>query len=136
MRASGILAVLLCGATVAHAAPAGSRHTHPRRSCSEKSAVHKFPRHVQSSGGPLARPSGHTLAGWIDLHALVKRGVHPTLPDDDEAIQNDVPAARIEIDGRPVPALQPLGVLQGSFDRRPSTHAFSPRSPRGPPTSA
>jgi len=72
----------------------------------------------------------------MDLTALLKRGLRANLPDDDEAIQNDAPAARLDIDGRSIPALLPLGVLQGFLDRRLSTHAFSPRSPRGPPTSA
>jgi hypothetical protein len=76
------------------------------------------------------------MAGLMDLTALLKRGLRANLPDDDEAIQNDAPAARIDGDGRPIPALLPLGVLQGFFDRRLSTHSFSPRSPRGPPTSA
>jgi hypothetical protein len=76
------------------------------------------------------------LAGLIDLTTVVKRGLRANLADDDEAIQNDVPAARIDVDQRPVPPLLPLGVLQGSFDRRLSTHAFSPRSPRGPPIPA
>jgi len=76
------------------------------------------------------------VAGLTDLTALLKRGLRANLPDDDEAIQNDAPAARIEIEGRPIPALRPLGVLLGSFDRRLCTHPFSPRSPRGPPTSA
>jgi len=68
----------------------------------------------------------------MDLTALLKRGLRANLPDDDEAIQNDVPAARLESDD-PIPALLRLGVLQGFFDRRLSIHSFSPRSPRGPP---
>jgi hypothetical protein len=135
MRASGVIALLLLCAPVAYAA--GPRHVSSRRACSEKAtSVRQVPRHPKSLGGPLARVSTHTLAGLIDRTALIKRGLRTNLPDDDEAIQNDAPAARIEIDHRAVPALLPLGVLQGSFDGRLSTQTFSPRSPRGPPTSA
>ena len=137
MRASGAVALLVLCAAVASAAPASKRHAHVRRSCSLKAAYgRKLPRHPKTPVGPVARPSTHVLAGLMDLTALLKRGLRANLPDDDEAIQNDAPAARIDSDGRPILALLPLGVLQGSFDRRLSTHVFSPRSPRGPPTRA
>ena len=137
MRASAAVALLFLCASVAFAAPARIRHVHVRRSCSQKAAyTRKLPRHTKTAIGPLARPSTHVLAGLMDLTALLKRGLRANLPDDDEAIQNDAPAARLDSDGRPIPALLPLGVLQGSFDGRLSTQAFSPRSPRGPPTPA
>ena len=137
MRASGAIAVSVLSATVAFSAPAAPRHATSHRACSQKPTyARKAPRHPKSLGGPLARRSTQNVAGLTDLTALLKRGLRANLPDDDEAIQNDAPAARIEIEGRPIPALRPLGVLQGSFDRRLCTHPFSPRSPRGPPTSA
>ena len=137
IRASGALAVLLLCASITEAAPAGPRRAGIHRACSEQtSRIRKIPRHPKSLGGPLARPSMHLPAGLIDLTTIVKRGLRADLADDDEAIQNDAPAARIDVEQRLDAPLLPLGVLQGSFDRRLSTHAFSPRSPRGPPTSA
>jgi hypothetical protein len=137
MRASGAIVLSLLCATASFGAPAATRHASIHRACSQKAAyAHKAPRHPKSLGGPLARRSPPPVAGLTDLTALLKRGLRANLPDDDEAIQNDTPAARIEIDGRPIPPLLPLGVLQGSFARRLCTHTFSPRSPRGPPTSA
>ena len=137
MRASGAIALSLLCATAALSAPAAPRHSSGHRACSQKPTyAHKVPRHPKSLGGPLARRSTQTVARPTDLTALLKRGLRANLPDDDQAIQNDAPAARIEFDGRPIPALRPLGVLQGSCSRRLCTHPFSPRSPRGPPTSA
>jgi hypothetical protein len=137
IRASGALAVLLLCGSITYAASAGPRRAGIHRACFEQtSGIRKIPRHQKSLGGPLAQPSMHLPAGLIDLTTIVKRGLRANLADDDEAIQNDVPAARIEVDQRLVAPLLSLGVLQGSFDRRLSTHTFSPRSPRGPPTSA
>jgi hypothetical protein len=130
MKASGAAAALLLCVSVAYAAAAGLRDAGDHRACFEQtSLIH--PR--KSLGGPPA-PRSMRL-GFIDLTTHVKRGQRANVPDDDEAIQNDVPAARIEIDDRRVPALLPLGVLQGSLDRPLTIHTFSPRSPRGPPTS-
>ena len=56
--------------------------------------------------------------------------------DDDAAIQNDTPAAHLDADERPVFGLRPLGVLAGPLDFHARSRAFSPRSPRGPPTAA
>ena len=138
MKASAAVALLLLCASAAPASPAFARHhRHIRRSCSQKPGyTRKVPRRPRAPLGPVARPSTHALAGLTDLTALLKRGLRANLPDDDEAIQNDAPAARLDSDGRPVPALLPLGVLHGCLIRRLCTHSFSPRSPRGPPTSA
>ena len=136
-RAGGAMALSLFCATVAFAAPAAHRHSRAHRTCSQKATyARKLPRHVKSFGGPLARSSTPHVAGLTDLTALLRRGLRANLPDDDEAIQNDAPAARIDVDTRHVPALQPLGRLPRSFDTRLSTHSYSRRSPRGPPTSA
>jgi hypothetical protein len=136
-RAGGALALSLFCATAAFAAPAANRHSRVHRTCSQKSYLRKLaPQHVKSFGGPLAHSSTPHVAGLTDLTALLKRGLRANLPDDDEAIQNDAPAARIDVDTRQVPALLPLGLLPRSFDTRLSTHSCSRRSPRGPPTSA
>src|ERR671930_228471 len=53
--------------------------------------------------------------------------------DDDEAIQNDAPAAHTEADERAMPVLTPIGLFIGALDTRLSTRDGSPTSPRGPP---
>jgi len=73
------------------------------------------------------------MAGLSDATARLQRGTRANLDDDDEAIQSDASAARIDADDRPVPALRPLGLLHGSVIPLPRLHTFSPRSPRGPP---
>jgi hypothetical protein len=59
---------------------------------------------------------------------------HGDVAGDEEAIQDDTPAAQLVID--PVLKLQRLGLFVGAFDQRPRTRAYSPRPPRGPPLSA
>jgi hypothetical protein len=133
MTASGAAAALLLCASIAYAAPAGLRDAADHRACFEQtSRIYKIPK---LPGGPPALRSMRLTAGFLDQTMHVKRGQRANVPDDDEAIQNDAPAARIEIDDRRVPALLPLGVLQSSLDRPLTIHTFSPRSPRGPPTS-
>jgi hypothetical protein len=63
----------------------------------------------------------------------LSRGTAAQLDDDDQAIQNDAPAARMDVDEHVRPGLRALGVLASSFDRLPDSSAFTPRSPRGPP---
>jgi hypothetical protein len=135
---SAVLALLLLCANALYAAPAATRRAGSGAACSQRtSQLRKTVHHLTAkSPRPIARPSVRLPASLLDLTTVIKRGLHPTLPDDDEAIQNDAPAARIDVDQRMVAPLLPLGVLQGSFDRRLTTHRFSPRSPRGPPTSA
>ena len=91
-------------------------------------------RHSKSFGGPLAKVQRGPIR--TDLTARLHRHERATLDDDDAAIQNDTPAAHLDADERPVFGLRPLGGLVGSLDFRPRTRAFSPRSPRGPPTAA
>jgi hypothetical protein len=86
-----------------------------------------------SYGGPIATRSTRALAGLADADSLLQRGAAATADDDDEAIQNDAPAASIDAAERPSPALEPIGVLAHVCARQPKTHSFSPRCPRGPP---
>jgi hypothetical protein len=85
-------------------------------------------------GGPLAKPSVRVQAGLTDPMARLNRVSHRAVSDDDEAIQDDAPAAHLATD--PILELRPLGVFVDVFDRQPRTRAFSPRSPRGPPLPA
>jgi len=136
MRASCVVLFWLLSVSLAQAAATQGLRSAGAPCDEHSTTLRKLIRHSKSFGGPLARPAQRALFGLSDVTARLQRGARADMNDDDAAIQNDAPAARIEIDGRPIPALRPLGVLLGSFDRRLCTHPFSPRSPRGPPTSA
>jgi hypothetical protein len=140
LTTTGSVAVvwLLLASTTTYAAPA------PRKNagglCGPLTGTvkkFKFPRLPKSFGGPLATPSKHALAGLTDGTARIKRCSQAVLDDDDEAIQNDAPAARIDDDGRANPLLRALGrICHGPQTRLLRTRPFSPRSPRGPPADA
>ena len=132
MRAGGVVLLWLLSTSVAHAAPGPARPGSQTVCDSHSTTLKKLLRHKRSFGGPLA-PT-RTLLGAADLTARMNRGTGTGVDDDDAAIQNDAPAASIDVDERAVPALQPLGILVNSCDRRLYSRAFSPRSPRGPPS--
>ena len=134
MKAACVAAVWLLSVSVSSAAP-GPRRNIVGRACSPRSVpVHKLVRQQKSFGVPVALPSQRALAGLSDVTARLKRATRANVgDDDDEAIQSDASAARVESDDRTSPALRELGILHGSFDRLPPPHIFSPRSPRGPP---
>ena len=132
MRASSVAVLWLLFASVGYAAPAPQATA--GRVCDNSTVLSKKQlRHRKSFGGPLARPSTRAQAGLIDPMALMKRGSFPDDDDDDAAIQNDAPAAQIDADERPTPALRPIGLLPRTDDPRLPDRAFTPRSPRGPP---
>ena len=129
---SGVLLLLLLAATVAEAAP--PRRAGSDRVCDVHTTLRTLRRHLKAAGGPLRqlkRPRG--ADGLIDATPRIARATHALTGDDDEAIQNDAPIARAAAGGCRVPTLLPLGVLPGSLEIRPSSRAFTPRSPRGPP---
>jgi hypothetical protein len=95
--------------------------------------LRKLARLPKTIGGPLAGPSTRAAAGLSDAVAKVHRGSRTALADDDEAIQNDAPAAWHDADEDLAPGLEPLGSLARACVHKPTTHDFSPRSPRGPP---
>ena len=134
IKSGSTIVLLLLTASLAQAAPGPGRRA--GRLCDPQSTatIRKLARHPKSFGGPVkrfARPSGSALLS--DLTARLQRGKRAPAADDDEAIQNDAPAARIDVDDGQPPALRQLGLLIGLVDRHPRTRAYSPRSPRGPP---
>jgi hypothetical protein len=137
IKVSSLAVLWLLFASVGYAAPA-PRKSMAGRVCDPHTAAlrTKLARHQKSFGGPVASPSKHVLAGLTDGTARLRRGSQTDLTDDDEAIQNDAPAARIDEDDQAVPVLQPVGILHGPFAPLFRSRAFSPRSPRGPPESA
>lgn len=83
--------------------------------------------------GPVAKGPKKRRGVLISTTPRIRRGSYSAGADDDQAIQNDSPAARIDVDERPEPALRPLGLLSSPLDRLPFDRLFCPRSPRGPP---
>lgn len=132
IKAGSVFALWLLSASVAYASP-GPRRAIVGRACSPHTPARHLVRHPKSFGGPVAPLSKRAMAGLSDATARLQRGTRANLDDDDEAIQSDASAARIDADDRPVPALRPLGLLHGSVIPLPRLHTFSPRSPRGPP---
>jgi hypothetical protein len=132
---SAVVACLLL-ASASYAAPAPRKSSFGRLCGPQTTSFKKLPRHPKSFGGPLAMPSKHALAGLTDWTARIKRGSQTDLEDDDEAIQNDAPAAQIDHDDRATPVLRPLGLCHGSRTRPLHTRPLSPRPTRGPPADA
>lgn len=133
MKAGSTVLVWLLFASVGYAAPNPGRGVTGRACSPNATKVRKLMRHPKSFGGPVALPSKRALAGLSDATARLQRGSRAYLSDDDEAIQSDAAAARIDADDRAVPALRPLGVLHGPIALLRPLHTSSPRSPRGPP---
>jgi len=133
MKAGSILLLWLLFASVGYAAPNPGHHVTGRACSPNATKVRKLMRHPKSFGGPVALPSKRALAGLSDVTARLQRGSRANLSDDDEAIQSDAAAARIDADDRPAPVLRPLGMLHGPIVRLRPLHASSPQSPRGPP---
>jgi hypothetical protein len=136
MRAGSLALLWLLVPSVVSAAPAHRRGSgrvcHPR-----PVRLRKLPAVQKSYGGPVAQPStraqARAQAGLSDVVVRLQRGMQTSVNDDDEAIQTDAPAAWIDGTERLAPALGPIGVLVRPCVHYPKTHAFSPRSPRGPP---
>ena len=131
---SGVLLLWLLAAAPAEAAPA--RRAASDRACDVHTTFRALRRQLKAIGGPLRKMKlkrRPVAVGLIDTTARLGRATRTLISDDDEAIQNDAPIARVAADGCGAPTLLPLGVLSRSLAIRPSSRAFSPRSPRGPP---
>jgi hypothetical protein len=132
--ATGILLLWLFAAPVADAAPP-ARHPSVGAVCDAQTlTLRKLRRQPRSFGGPLKRLARRALMPLSETGSRMLHGSRAHLDDDEAAIQNDAPAASIDDDEQPVPALRPLGVLHSTLSQHPSSRAFSPRSPRGPPS--
>jgi hypothetical protein len=125
----------LLSPAAADAAPAARRSTKHRVVCDAQTVtITKVRRQIKALGGPLKRFMNRRTAGLTDTTARLRRGVRPQIADEDAPIQDETPAAHIHGTEQPHPGLQPAGLLNSSRDRRPRSRAFSPRSPRGPPS--
>jgi hypothetical protein len=116
-------------------ASAASAATAPRSGrgvCDSHTTARRMVRHPKSFGGPVKLPPERALLGLDELAAHISGRPHG-FGDENQAIQNDVPAARIDAGDAPVPSLRIVGLLVGSIDLHPCTRDCAPKSPRGPP---
>ena len=131
---SAVVLLWLLAATAAEAAPA--RRAASDRVCDAHTTLRTLRRQLKAIGGPLRKMKlkrRPVAVGLIDTTARLGRATRTLISDDAAAIQNDAPIARVAADGCRVPTLLPVGVLPCSLEIRPSSRAFTPRSPRGPP---
>jgi hypothetical protein len=92
---------------------------------------------ARASQGPVASRSTRMQQGGLtETTARLRRASRTKLDEDAEAIQNDAPAAQIDLDHGTTSPLRPLGVLGSSIDRLPPAAPCSTRPPRGPPVKA
>ena len=134
--ATGVLLLWLLSVPFADAAPQASRAAAGSVCDAQTLTLKKLRRQPRTFGGPLKRLVRRNIAPLSDLTSRMLRGTRIQLDDDDAAIQNDAPAASIDDDEQPVPALRPLGTLHGNPDQHLCSGPCSPRSPRGPPPHA
>jgi hypothetical protein len=134
-RARRLLApwlLVLAAASAAAAAPPAPRHK-ASTLCRPHTTLKKLLLRMEKVGGPLAQHPFSLRSKLMVTKPLLQRATRARVGDDDEAIQNDAPAARIDFDDAATPILRPVAVLSTSFDRLSVPDLFSPRSPRGPP---
>ena len=136
MKAGALIVVALFCASTAEAArgPRRARERLTRDPATTK--LSHLPRVPKTYGGPVAKLSDRVLAGLVDPMTRMDRVVLSDDQDDDEAIQNDAPAAHTDADEHAIPVLTPIGLFIGALDTRLSTRDCSPKSPRGPPLPA
>jgi hypothetical protein len=141
LKASGLVVPCLLCLTVAPVARADqspvSRSQRRRQMvCDPRTAPLRKVIAAKASQGPVAIRSNRMQGGLTDTTARLLRASRTKLDEGAEAIQNDAPAAQIDLDEGTTSPLRPLGVLSSSFDRLPPAAPFSTRPPRGPPVQA
>ena len=133
MKGSGLVLLWLLVPSVASAAVASARGA--SWVCKPKTilTLHKLARVAREASGPVAHRFMRAPLDLSDGGLRIERGVRQIFGDDDAAIQNDAPAARIDADVSLALGLEPIGFLARFGAHQPKAHDFSPRSPRGPP---
>jgi len=133
LRAACAAVFWLLAASAAEASPGPGRPGGPY--CDPHTAtIRKLLSHPKSFGGPIKTPRPHVGPTLLtEFGAQFQRSIRRAAADDVAAIQNDAPAARIDVGDAQIPELRPLCVLSGSGDQIACSRTLSPRSPRGPP---
>jgi hypothetical protein len=128
-----LLWLLSLTASVAVAAPRpiAPRRPHLAQGHARVMDVRKLARHAANFGTSLVRIH-KVRASLVTRHAHVQRDPRRNgHADDDDAIQNDAPAANVAVEL--FLTLRQLGVFVEVLEQQPFTLHDSPRSPRGPP---
>jgi len=126
---------LLSVTTVAAATGPGAPRARPNLTHEEARAViaKSLERRTANVGRPFVkvRKIGASL---LTRRAYFQRAGHLSHVDDDDAIQNDAPAANVDVN--PFLALRQVGLSIEAPDQQTFGRYHAPRSPRGPPVSA
>jgi hypothetical protein len=133
LKAGSVMLLWLLSVSLGTATPLSRT---PAKFCDAKTTtLKKLVRQARAVGGPLAKKR---LGGFgIRRHpqnSRIQHGVFRLSHDDDQAIQNDTAATDASIE-LPI-ALEAIGAFVDDPDSAASTHVFSPRAPRGPPSAA
>jgi hypothetical protein len=133
MKGGGLVLVWLLVPSVASAAAASGRGG--SRVCKAQALVtlNRLARVARSVSGPVAHRFMRAALDLTEGGERFERRARPFIGDDDEAIQNDAPAAWVVADVSLASGLEPIGFLARFGVRQPKVWDFSPRSPRGPP---
>lgn len=112
-------------ATPASGAPATGKF----RGCHQRPSLAR----LIAAKRPVIILSEAARAGLIDTGAVHLRTARASSDTDEAVIQDDAPAAHLDLGDRAVPLLEPLGTLNGLGTAVPSHRMLARRSPRGPP---
>jgi hypothetical protein len=94
----------------------------------EPRSIQQIVNQTKAVGGPVSKRLRRTR---FEFHRTMTIGRPVRAAHDDDAIQNDAPAAHAAVD--PFFTLRPLGLFVDVLVQQPFTVADSPLSPRGPP---
>jgi hypothetical protein len=137
VKAAAVVLLWFLSVSTGVAAP-WTRTTHARTGLIRKQAsaavANSLPKHRAAVGGSMVRVRkiGTSL---LTRRAHFQRNVrHAHSDDDDDAIQNDAPAAAFDVE--PVFGLRPLGIFVEPVEPQSFARHDSPRPPRGPPPAA
>ena len=124
MKAGGLVVMTpwLLAASVAIASPAPAPAA-AERACSTT---------ARASIGHAAMVLPFDALWTEQVDVVLVRGDADSDADDGPPIQDDAPAARLDI-GAPAPPLEPVGTLASPRDSLSSHRLLPRRSPRGPP---
>lgn len=128
-KGSTLVALSLLLVTVFPAAAAARDHGLRGQVCD---AYSTFRHHAhRRTIAPISAALPVTAAA--DHGARLDAGAERGGDDDAAVIQDDAPAASVDVAERLTPPLEPVGTLTAWQCRVPADCPFSPRSPRGPP---
>jgi hypothetical protein len=134
LKSGAVLVLMLLAASSAEAAHRPHHYGAARRAnVARATTLKQFKRTPHTFGGPVALPSQRLLVGLNDPTTRVTRATETDDDDDASAIQNDAPAAQVDLETQGGPVLIPLGLLTRPLDPSLRTGTYSPKSPRGPP---